>query len=238
MLIGYSYCVIIKLKMNLIHIYWRGVKMYPVNLILDDKPCIVLGGGHVALRKVEGLLEANAKITIVSPELVDGLKKLVDENKIIWKQKCYEKSDLSGFELIVCAVGNEEVNRQVYADAHELRIIINVVDRFELCDFALPAKIRRGNLLVTFSTNGKSPALSRYLRTKMEKEFDDTYAIWLERLNTLRNEAIKKLPTADDREIFWRSALSDEVMDLVKQKKYDEAEESIRNAISSFGAES
>lgn len=93
-----------------------------------------------------------------------------------------------------------------------------------------------GGSVVTFSTNGKSPALSRYLRAKMESEFDDTYAIWLERLNKLRNEAIAKLPTADDREIFWRSALSDDVMELVKQKNYNEAEESIRNAISSFRA--
>ena len=210
--------------------------MYPVNLIIDDKPCIVLGGGHVALRKVQGLLEAKAKITIVSPTLVEELAQLVDEKKIIWKQKCYEKSDLDGFELIICAVGDEKVNKEVYKDAHEKRILINVVDRLEFCDFALPAKIRRGNLLVTFSTNGKSPALSRYLRRKMEKEFDETYAIWLERLNTLRNEAIAKLSSADEREIFWRSALSDEVMDLVKLKKYDEAEASIRNAISSFRA--
>ncbi len=210
--------------------------MYPVNLILDDKPVIVLGGGHVALRKIEGLLEAKAKVTVVSPEIVEGIKKLVENKEIAWIKKCYEKSDLKGFELIVCAVGNEEVNKIVYADAHELRILINVVDRFELCDFALPAKIRRGNLLVTFSTNGKSPALSRYLRQTMEKEFDDTYAIWLDRLNVLRGEAIAALPTADDREIFWRSALSDDVMALVKQKKYDEAEESIRNAISRFRA--
>ena len=210
--------------------------MYPVNLIIDDKPCIVLGGGHVALRKVQGLLEAKAKITIVSPTLVEELAQLVDEKRIIWKQKCYEKSDLDGFELIICAVGDEKVNKEVYKDAHEKRILINVVDRLEFCDFALPAKIRRGNLLVTFSTNGKSPALSRYLRRKMEKEFDETYAIWLERLNTLRNEAIAKLSSADEREIFWRSALSDEVMDLVKLKKYDEAEASIRNAISSFRA--
>ena len=210
--------------------------MYPVNLILDDKPVIVLGGGHVALRKIEGLLEAKAKVTVVSPEIVEGIKKLVENKEIAWIKKCYEKSDLKGFELIVCAVGNEEVNKVVYADAHELRILINVVDRFELCDFALPAKIRRGNLLVTFSTNGKSPALSRYLRQTMEKEFDDTYAIWLDRLNVLRGEAIAALPTADDREIFWRSALSDDVMALVKQKKYDEAEESIRNAISRFRA--
>lgn len=212
--------------------------MYPVNLILDDKPVIVLGGGHVALRKIEGLIEANADITVVSPEIVEGIAKLVENKKIVWKKKRYEKSDLKGFELIVCAVGDEAVNKIVYADAHELRILINVVDRFELCDFALPAKIRRGNLLVTFSTNGKSPALSRYLRRTMEKEFDDTYAIWLDRLNVLRGEAIAALPTADDREIFWRSALSDEVMALVKQKKYDEAEESIRNAIGRFRAQS
>ena len=225
---------VIIVKMNFVH--KRGVDMYPVNLVLDDKPCVVLGGGHVALRKVEGLLEANAKITIISPEIVPDLQKLVDEHKVTWEKRCYKTGDLIGYEVAICAIGNEELNKVIYKEAHDARVIINVVDRLPYCDFALPAKIRRGNLLVTFSTNGKSPALSRYLRAKMEKEFDETYALWLDRLSVLRNEAIAKLPTADDREIFWRSALSDEVMELVNQKKYDEAEEAIRGAISSFRA--
>ena len=212
--------------------------MYPVNLILDDKPCVVIGGGHVALRKVEGLLEAKAKVTVISPMLVNELTNMVQNNLIIWKEKYYETGDLDRFELAICAVGEENASKQIWADAHKARILINVVDKLPLCDFALPAKIRRGDLLVTFSTNGKSPALSRYLRCRMEKEFDDTYALWLDRLSILRNEAIAKLPTSNAREIFWRSALSDEVMLLVQQKKYDEAEGAIKNAINSFRPQS
>lgn len=208
--------------------------MYPINLILDDKPCVVIGGGHVALRKVKALLEAKAKVTVISPMLVNELKDMAQNHQITWREKYYETGDLNGFELVICAVGEDNASQQIYTDAHKARILINVVDKLPLCDFALPAKIRRGNLLITFSTNGKSPALSRYLRCKMEKEFDDTYALWLDRLSVLRNEAIAKLPTSDDREIFWRSALSDEVMELVKQKKYDEAEGIIRDAIDSF----
>lgn len=208
--------------------------MYPINLILDDKPCVVIGGGHVALRKVKALLEAKAKVTVISPMLVNELKTMAQNHQITWQKKYYETGDLNGFELVICAVGEDNASQQIYTDAHKARILINVVDKLPLCDFALPAKIRRGNLLITFSTNGKSPALSRYLRCKMEKEFDDTYALWLDRLSVLRNEAIAKLPTSDDREIFWRSALSDEVMELVKQKKYDEAEGIIRDAIDSF----
>lgn len=151
-------------------------------------------------------------------------------------KKCYEQGDLTDFILAVCAIGKEEINIQVQKEANQKRVILNVVDRLEFCDFALPAKIRRGDLLVTFSTNGKSPALAKYLRCKMEKEFDETYEIWLGKLTQLRKEAIEQLPTSDDREIFWRSALSDDVMKLVNAKKYDEAEESIRNAISSFRA--
>ena len=169
--------------------------MYPINLILDDKPCVVIGGGHVALRKVKALLEAKAKVTVISPILVNELKVMAQNNQIIWLQKYYETGDLNGFELVICAVGEDNASQQIYTDAHKARILINVVDKLPLCDFALPAKIRRGNLLITFSTNGKSPALSRYLRCKMEKEFDDTYALWLDRLSILRNEAIAKLPT-------------------------------------------
>ena len=210
--------------------------MYPINLILDNKPCVVLGGGHVALRKVKGLLEAKAKVTVISPQIVEGLAKLVETKSIIWQKKCYEQGDLDDFILAICAIGNEEVNAQVRKEANQKKVILNVVDRLEFCDFALPAKIRRGDLLVTFSTNGKSPALSRYLRCKMEREFDETYANWLDKLVQLRKEAIEKLPTSDDREIFWRSALSDDVMELVRAKKYDEAEASIRDAISGFRA--
>ena len=210
--------------------------MYPINLILDNKPCVVLGGGHVALRKVKGLLEAKAKVTVISPQIVEGLAKLVETKAIIWQKKCYEQGDLTDFILAIFAIGNEEVNAQVRKEKKKKKVILNVVDRLEFCDFALPAKIRRGDLLVTFSTNGKSPALSRYLRCKMEREFDETYANWLDKLVQLRKEAIEKLPTSDDREIFWRSALSDDVMELVRAKKYDEAEASIRDAISGFRA--
>lgn len=210
--------------------------MYPINLILDDKPCVVLGGGHVALRKVKGLLDAKAKVTVISPEIVAELAELAAEKRIVWQRKCYEQGDLDDFILAICAIGNEKINAEVQREAKQKKVILNVVDRLEFCDFALPAKIRRGDLLVTFSTNGKSPALSRYLRCKMEREFDETYANWLDKLVQLRKEAIEKLPTSDDREIFWRSALSDEVMELVKNKKYDEAEASIRDAISSFRA--
>lgn len=210
--------------------------MYPINLILDNKPCVVLGGGHVALRKVKGLLDAKAKVTVISPEIVAELAKLVEEKRIIWQKKCYEQGDLDDFTLAICAIGNEKINAEVQREAKQKKVILNVVDRLEFCDFALPAKIRRGDLLVTFSTNGKSPALAKYLRCKMEREFDETYAKWLDRLVQLRKEAIETLPTSDDREIFWRSALSDDVMELVKNKKYDEAEASIRNAISSFRA--
>lgn len=210
--------------------------MYPINLILDNKPCVVLGGGHVALRKVKGLLDAKAKVTVISPEIVAELAKLVEEKRIIWQKKCYEQGYLDGFTLAICAIGNEKINAEVQREAKQKKVILNVVDRLEFCDFALPAKIRRGDLLVTFSTNGKSPALAKYLRCKMEREFDETYAKWLDRLVQLRKEAIETLPTSDDREIFWRSALSDDVMELVKNKKYDEAEASIRDAISSFRA--
>lgn len=210
--------------------------MYPINLILDNKSCVVLGGGHVALRKVKGLLDAKAKVTVISPEIVAELAKLVEEKRIIWQKKCYEQGDLDDFTLAICAIGNEKINVEVQREAKQKKVILNVVDRLEFCDFALPAKIRRGDLLVTFSTNGKSPALAKYLRCKMEREFDETYAKWLDRLVQLRKEAIETLPTSDDREIFWRSALSDDVMELVKNKKYDEAEASIRDAISSFRA--
>ncbi|TCS81990.1 precorrin-2 dehydrogenase/sirohydrochlorin ferrochelatase family protein [Pectinatus cerevisiiphilus] len=209
--------------------------MYPVNLILDDKPCLVIGGGEVAYRKIQGLLAASAKITVIAPELLEKLSAMHEKGLFSWLKKPYKQGDIKGFFLAVCATDDENINKLAAAEARKEHILINVVDRLSLCDFAMPAVIRRGDLLVTSSTNGKSPAMAREIRRELEKFLDTGYAPFIEKMAVLRQEAMQVIPTFRQREEFWRSTLDENILKMVREGKVKEAEGKIRNAISSFG---
>ncbi|MDQ0203917.1 precorrin-2 dehydrogenase/sirohydrochlorin ferrochelatase family protein [Pectinatus haikarae] len=212
--------------------------MYPVNLILDEKACVVVGGGEVAYRKIEGLLSAAAAVTVIAPDITEKLFSMYEKGLFAWVKKSYEDGDIKGFFLAVCATDDEEINRRVAAEAKKEGILINVVDRLSLCDFAMPAVIRRGDLLVTSSTNGKSPAMAREIRRELEKFLDAGYAPFIEIMAGLRKEAMTVIPTFREREEFWRSTLDENILKMVREGKLGEAEDKIRNAISSFGPQS
>lgn len=208
--------------------------MYPVNLILDDKPCLVIGGGKVAYRKVKGLLAANAAVTVLAPILEEQLILLKKAGKIRWLDKIYTEGDITNYALVICATDNEKINQAAAIEAKSKKILINIVDCLPLCDFAVPAVIRRGDLLVTSSTNGKSPAMAREIRRELEKILDVGYAPFIEILALLREEAMQAIPTFRQREVFWRDILNEDVLMLVRNGRLKEAEDKIRNAISSF----
>lgn len=210
--------------------------MYPINLILDNKPCVVIGGGMVACRKIKGLIDANAKITVIAPKLNDELQILQAENLFVWLKKSYEYGDIKNYILAICATDDEEINHLAANEAKTEHILINVVDRLPLCDFAMPAVIRRGNLLITSSTNGKSPAMAREIKRELEDFIDRGYAPFIEKLAVLRQEAASVIPTFRQREDFWRKILNKDIMILIHKGKVKEAEDKIRNAISSFRA--
>lgn len=210
--------------------------MYPINLILDEKPCLVIGGGEVAARKIAGLLEARAAITVIAPELAPGLHQLWQKDKFLWQKKFYAAGDMKGFFLVICATDDEAFNKAAAAEARREKILINVVDRLSLCDFAMPAVIRRGDLLVTSSTNGKSPAMAREIRRELDKFLDAGYAPFIEKMAQLRHKAMTVIPTFRQREEFWRRVLDKNILKMVREGKVEEAEDKIRNAISSFRA--
>ena len=208
--------------------------MYPVNLILDNKACVVIGGGDVACRKIKGLIAAKAKVTVVSPELNEELLKMQNDGQFTWLKRVYKNGDIKGYALAICATDDERINKAAAAEANREKVLINVVDRLRLCDFAMPAVIRRGDLLITSSTNGKSPAMAREIRRELEKILDVGYAPFIEILALLREEAMQAIPTFRQREVFWRDILNEDVLMLVRNGRLKEAEDKIRNAISSF----
>jgi uroporphyrin-III C-methyltransferase/precorrin-2 dehydrogenase/sirohydrochlorin ferrochelatase len=152
--------------------------MYPVMLCLERARCLVVGGGEVALRKVEGLLRELAEVTVVAPDAVAELQRLVAEKRIAWKRRPYSSGDPRGYRLVLAATDRRDVNRQVRDDAEAAGIWVNVADDPELCTFHLPARVERGPLQIAVSSGGKAPFTVRRLRERFERWLDPAWGAW------------------------------------------------------------
>jgi len=142
--------------------------VYPIFLKLDRVPCLVVGAGQVAARKLGSLLAASALVTVVAPEAVPEIRRLAREGRIAWRERPYRPGELEGFRLVIAASGSGEVNRQVFEEAARLGVPVNTVDDPEHCSFFVPAVVRRGPLTLAISTSGTAPYLSRRLREHLE----------------------------------------------------------------------
>ncbi|WP_061008607.1 bifunctional precorrin-2 dehydrogenase/sirohydrochlorin ferrochelatase [Vibrio sp. CUB2] len=185
------------------------MRYFPLFLDLVNKPVLVVGGGEVASRKVEALLKAGADITIVSPSLVDFLDKLAQEQQVHWIQRFYS-SDLvtNSFIQVWATTDNPELNHQVYKDAKELGILVNVVDDKPYCDFITPSMINRGRIQIAISSGGASPVLIRNIREKLEAILPQNMGLMAEFANSKRNSIKEALPSVDLRRKFWENYFS------------------------------
>lgn len=199
--------------------------MYPINLILDDKECLILGGGAVAAQKAKGLLDAGAVITVLSPSLCPSLQELADQGDITWLKKLYEDGDESPFYLIICASGDNEANSACAAAALSQHKLVNVCDAPSESNWTTPSVVRRGDILCSVSSNGKSPTFTRWLRHHLEQEITPVWSQWLDRLAVIRAEVRSQIPSSKDRQAFWRSSLTDELMEQALSGRMEEAEQ-------------
>jgi len=149
---------------------------FPVLINLAKYPCLVIGGGTVAYRKVTTLQNFKAKVTVVSPKICKPLKELAKKNKIKFIKKSYHKNYLKNFEVIFCATNNHKINLSVYEDCKAEKKLLNVADVPELCDFILPAVIKRGNLTISVSSQGKAPFYISEVKNKLDHVFPSYYA--------------------------------------------------------------
>ena len=213
---------------------------YPLNMELGGRSCVVVGGGRVAQRKTATLLFAEADVTVIAPQLTERLAAMAAKEKLRWLPKPYERGCLSALKpfLVFCTTDDSAVNRQAAAEAKSLGALVNAAEQPELSDFTVPASVRRGDVLFTVSTNGRSPALSRQLRQQLEAEFPALLGLWLEHLSALRSRMKQELSTSEARQAFWRRALDKRVLSLVEAGHLDQAEVEIQHAITEFGSES
>ena len=194
---------------------------YPIFLELKGRPCLVVGGGSVAARKVEGLLAAGARVTVVSPSLDPDLAKLVSERRIVHVDRPYQHIDFKGYAVVIAATDDAAMNERVAADARQSGVLVNVVDKPALCDFIVPSVVRRGDVVLAVSTGGLSPALARWLREEMEsylsEDFERLAQLLAEVRVELRERGVSVAPDA------WQGAIDGGLRDLVTAGRHDEA---------------
>ena len=202
--------------------------LYPINLRVDGKRCLVVGGGKVAEGKVRGLLEAGAVVTVVAPEVSDGLAGL---EGVEVERRSYRPGDLAGFRLAVVATSDPEVNRAVFLEGEASGVWVNAADDPDNCSFTLPARIRRGSLLVTFATGGSSPALASWLRRRYEAEFGPEYEVLIDLLAEARAEMRTRGQSTEGP--GWQRALDSGMLDLIREGDLAEAKERLQACLSS-----
>ena len=146
---------------------------YAAFLDLRGRRALVVGGGDVAERKVSGLLDAGARVRVVSPRLTEAIAALAGVGIVEHRARVFRRPDVRGCVLVVAATGVPDVDDEVAEAARRARALVNVVDRAEACDFILPSVLRRGDLQIAVSTGGQSPALAREIRRGLEHHFDE-----------------------------------------------------------------
>lgn len=209
------------------------MKYYPVFLDLKNKECAVIGGGLVAERKVELLLECGAKIMVISPELTDKLEKLRNLGKVFQVKRKYRFGDLEGVFLAVCATNDPDVNLRVYEEAIERNILVNVVDEPTLCNFIVPSTVRRGDLVIAISTSGSCPALAKKLRKELEKVFGSEYKEYVNLLRKLREKLMEEEPDTEKRNLILKKLVDSDLLELIKNERRDLIEERVKECFSS-----
>ncbi len=163
-------------------------RYYPIFLNIRGKRCVVVGGGAVALRKVNILLEHEASVKVISPELCPELSQLAKSRAIQVLQRNYNGGDLQGAFIAIAATDDGEINNKVAEEARVKGVLVNVVDDSEHSDFIVPSQFRRGDITIAVSTAGKSPALARKIRTRLEKDFGAEYASLALLVDEVRSE--------------------------------------------------
>lgn len=195
----------------------------PIFYRLTDEPCLVVGGGEVAERKVESLLGAGGKVTVISPGLNQRLTDLRQLGRIAWREKPFEPGDVEGFCLAVAATDERPVNERVSRAARDRKIPVNVVDCPELCTFIFPAIVDRSPVVVALSTGGSSPVLARLLRVKLEALIPPAYGALARLANRFRGRVRQAIADGELRRRFWEDILQGEVADLVLAGREEDA---------------
>jgi uroporphyrin-III C-methyltransferase/precorrin-2 dehydrogenase/sirohydrochlorin ferrochelatase len=203
----------------------------PIFLNVEDRPCLVVGGGKVAARKAALLNRAGARITVVTPDTCDEVKTLLEQGAVTCVEREFLEEDMDGVVLVIAATDSEAVNRAVSELANQHRIPVNVVDNPKLCSFIMPSIIDRSPVQVAVSTGGASPVLARLLRARLESFIPAAYGRLAQLVDEFRHSVKQRFSDAGQRRYFWENILQGQVAELLFAGQEEKARVALQEAI-------
>ena len=195
------------------------MRYYPIHLDIQNRNCLVVGGGGVGTRKVMTLLNCGAKVTVVSPDISEKLHNLADSPSLTLKQRPYQSEDLAGMFLVIGATDDETLNRQISRDAEQRSTLCNIADRPEICNFILPSIVQRDDLIITISTSGRSPALAKKLRKSLEARFGEEYGVLLKLMGGIRQKLLSRSHEPEAHKPIFEQLINSDLITLIKEEK-------------------
>lgn len=204
---------------------------YPIFVDMDGAEVLVVGGGAVAHRKIETLLEYGAVVNVVSRKLHPALKLLLAEGKLRMLGSEFESSQLNGIRMVIAATDDKETNRKVSAAARERGLLVNAVDQPADCSFIVPAIVRRGALTIAVSTSGNSPALAARIRKQIEKSFGQEYETYLALLGRVRRVLLKLELTPEENTRIFHELVEGGLHEALKAGDRRQVENELRRVL-------
>lgn len=180
---------------------------FPAFIKFDDKKILIIGGGYVANEKLDHLLDFTNDITLVALDYSEENQKLIDENNLTHYKKAYEPSDIEGFDIVIAAIDDFDLQEEIYFETRGKNILCNCVDLKKYCDFIFPSYVKKGDLTIAISTSGTSPAMAKNLRIYLEKVIPDSIVDFLNKMKEYR----KTMPKGRDRMMFLDKKAKDYV---------------------------
>ena len=194
------------------------MKYYPVNLDMTNKRCVIVGGGEIAERKVERLLECGAQVTVVSKSLTPVLKTRKKTGQMDHIDRDYEDQALDGAFMVIGATNRNDVNERISKDAMTRGLLVNIVDDPDRCNFILPSLVQQGDLSIAISTGGKSPALAKKLRKELEKQYGPEYQTLLVIMGILRKRILAGDQRAADNKVVFEDLVHSDILQAIREK--------------------
>jgi precorrin-2 dehydrogenase/sirohydrochlorin ferrochelatase len=198
------------------------MRYYPINLDIQNRNVLVVGGGGVGSRKVKTLLACGARVTVVSQEVSDRLQELAASDKIRLELRSYRSDDLDGMFLVIGATNDEKLNRQISGDAEKLNTLCNIADRPAVCNFILPSIVHRDDLVITISTSGQSPALAKKLRKTLEEQFGEEYGELLKLMGAIRKKLLRQAHEPEAHKPLFEQLINSDLIGMIQERKIND----------------
>ncbi len=206
---------------------------FPIFMNLKKRPCLVVGGGKIAARKIHLLLKAKAKVKVVAPDLCREVNDMVIHGEVEYLSREFTEQDISGSVLVIAATNSQQVNKQVSKLSCDKSIPVNVVDQPDLCGFIMPSIVDRSPIQIAISTGGTSPVLARLLRTRLESYIPAAYGKLARLVSSFRSQVINKFISTNQRRMFWEKILEGKVAELLFAGNEYAAKKALEKAIES-----